>query len=201
MIGIWRTTRDRRIVAAIVLSVAVFVFAVPAALLLIGTLWKDDWQHFSDVAGAYGGIASVFGMLTLLGVIASLALQVRDSRANLELIHRSLHSELLNAAMDDPALRACWGAAPLGNDEQARQHIYITKIVTFWSSVYAMGKITESELRGSVAELVSGEPGRRYWGIARDVWVERNNSGLDVEFVRILMDVADGGREPADGRS
>ncbi|NGN66324.1 hypothetical protein G5C51_20785 [Streptomyces sp. A7024] len=194
MSDLWRTARDRRIVAAIVFSVLVFVFVVPYMLLLIGGLRKGDWQHFSNVAGAYGGVASVFGMLTLVGVIASLALQVRDSRANLELIHRSLHTELLNAAMDDPALRACWGPTSLGSDVEARQHIYITKIVTFWSSAFTMGKMSEDELRGNFSELVRGEPGRRYWRATQGLWEARMNSGNDVRFVEILMGVAAGGR-------
>uniref|UniRef100_UPI00228682D1 DUF6082 family protein n=1 Tax=Streptomyces olivochromogenes TaxID=1963 RepID=UPI00228682D1 len=182
--GQW-TYRRYLLIGAALLALLAFLLCTPLALLAIGQLHPGGWARLSDIAGTYGDIATVFSMLALAGVAASLILQARDNTVNRELTHRSMHSELLSKALDDPGLRACWGPIT-GDNEQDRQHIYTNLIFSFWRSMFEIGMIDEDELRALSAQIFSAPPGRRYWALVAEHHRHHHVSDHDRRFTEIL---------------
>jgi hypothetical protein len=178
--------RRTLLAAAVLLAATGFILAVPFLLLAIGHIRHTDWTQFSSEAQTYGGIAAVFGMLALVGVAASLVLQSRETAANRELTQRTIHSDLLSRALDDPELHACWGPSLHGDVEHDRQHLYTNMIVQFWRSMFEMGKITPYQLGALSARMFTGAPGRRYWSIAGPFQKSHYLTDLDRKFVEIL---------------
>ncbi|MFF7977300.1 DUF6082 family protein [Streptomyces sp. NPDC007905] len=168
-----------------IISLPAFLLLAPFALLAISHVGPHSWQKLNDVAGTYGGLATVFSMLALAGVVVSLVLQAHDTAINRVMTHRSMHSELLSKALDDPALRACWG--PLtGNDDQDRQHIYTNLIFSFWRSMFEIGMIQDEELHALCAQVFIAEPARGYWARVSEHHREHHESDRDKRFTRIL---------------
>ncbi len=172
--------------AAALLAAATFLVGTPFLLLAISHIRHNDWAEFSSEGQTYGGLAAVFGMLALIGVAASLILQSRETAANREMTHRTIHTDLLSRALEDPKLHACWGPSLHGNAEQDRQHLYTNLIIQFWHSMFDMGKITEDQLRALSARMFTGTPGRRYWSIAGPFQKAHYLTDMDRKFIRIL---------------
>ncbi|MFI6938476.1 DUF6082 family protein [Streptomyces sp. NPDC050418] len=162
------------------------MLGTPYVLAALHGLHGDAWRDAGEVAGVYGGVATILGMLALAGVAGSLLLQAREGAANREVAQRSFHTELILRAIDDPALRACWGPLPQ-EDEEARQHLYTNLIVTFWRSMFEIGKITDDQLRLLAAQLFAGTPGRRYWALAGPAMSAQYTRKRDREFLLILQ--------------
>jgi hypothetical protein len=163
-----------------------FLLCSPLALKALGGIGGSDWTELSSIGQAYGGVAAIFGMLALGGVTASLAIQSRDSAANRELHQRTLHTELLLRALDDPKLRECWGPSHHSDEEQDRQHFYTNTIVSFWRSMFEIGKITEDQLLALSTRMFSSPPGQRYWSIAGPHRGAHYLSDRDARFIEIL---------------
>ncbi|MFJ9130356.1 DUF6082 family protein [Streptomyces sp. NPDC102340] len=150
-------------------------------LILVAHFEPTGWSRLSDIADVYGGVATAFSILALLGVVVSLVVQSRDAVVNRELTHRSMHSELLSKALEDPELRACWGPIT-GDDRKDRQHLYTNLIFSFWRSMFEIRLIDESELAALVTEVFAAEPARRYWSGVR---VHHHREHAD-QFVKIV---------------
>src|SRR5215472_5806684 len=101
----WRIARYLFLAGIALLATASFIIGTPFVLLAIGHIHPSDWLQFSNEGQAYGGIAAVFGMLALVGVVTSLVLQSRESAANRESAQRSIHKDLIFRALDDPELQ------------------------------------------------------------------------------------------------
>lgn len=181
-----RTFRRLLLAAATLLAIAAFLVGTPYLLLVIGHIRHNDWTQFSSEGQAYGGIAAVLGMLALVGVVASLVLQSREAAASRELAQRTIHADLLSKALDDPGLLACWGPSRHGDDEQDRQHIYTNLIVSFWRSMFEIGKITEAQLHALSARMFANTPGRRYWSVAGPHQISHYVTEQDRKFAKIL---------------
>ncbi|MET7333316.1 DUF6082 family protein [Nonomuraea sp. NPDC005650] len=181
-----RFARRLLIALAVISIMAGILLGAPFLLLRVGRTDRESWAMLSDIGEAYGGVASVFGMLALVGVAASLVLQSREAAANRELAQRTIHTDLLIKALDDPALRACWGPSFHNDDERDREHLYTNLIVSFWRSMFEIGKITEVQLHALAGELFAGAPGRRYWTVAGPHQGARYVTKRDRRFVQIL---------------
>lgn len=183
--GRGRAARRLWLIGGVLLAAVAFLVGTPYLFLAIARLRANDWTMFSNEGQAYGGIAAVFGMLALLGVAASLVLQSHETAISRELAQRNVHTELLSKALDDPALLACWGPT-LDGDEVDRQHIYTNMIAQFWRSMFEIGKVTDNQLHGLAAQMFGGEPGRRYWSVARAFQKTYYASDIDAKFFEIM---------------
>jgi Family of unknown function (DUF6082) len=182
-----RVGRWPLIVATALIIAAAFLFGTPFVLLAISHIRPKDWAQFSNEGQAYGGIAAAFGMLALIGVVASLVLQSRESAANRAAFQRSIHNDLMSKALDDEALRACWGRTHFKDSEQERQHIYTNLIFSFWHSMFEIGKLTDHDLRDVTSRIFNGAPGRRYWSISGPHMIRfHSSSRRDARFVEIV---------------
>jgi hypothetical protein len=59
-------------------------------------------------------------------------------------------------------------------------------IVSFWRSMFEIGKITEDQLHALSAYMFAGAPGRRYWTVAGPHQRAHYVSERDRRFVEIL---------------
>jgi hypothetical protein len=162
-------TRDHPLlpVAISIVFIVLFMLITPFILEAFAGITGAKWDQLGNIGQAFGGMASVLGIVALAGIIASLSLQRRESMVSQALAQRTVHGNLMTRALDDPILRACWGPfRPGGSDDKQRQFIYTNMIVSFWSSMFDTGMLTEEALHTFAATMFSGEPGRDYWSIA-----------------------------------
>jgi len=184
-------SRDRRLVvryfiwtAAALLAAGAFTVATPYVFLAVGRIRSGDWVQFSNEGQAYGGVAAVIGMLAIVGVVASLILQARESTATHVQMERTFHADLLNRAFDDPELIECWGEAH-GETVRLKQLGYVNMIVSHWFAMFEIGRMGEPELHRVAAEIFSGMPARDYWPGARSTWLEPP-SRRNLSFVAVM---------------
>lgn len=84
------------------MAISAFGVVTPYIFLIVSHMHPRDWVQFSNEGQAYGGIASVIGMLAIVGVVASLILQARESAANRVQMERTFHTDLICRAFEDP---------------------------------------------------------------------------------------------------
>ncbi|GAA5074750.1 hypothetical protein GCM10023259_076690 [Thermocatellispora tengchongensis] len=103
------------------------------------------------------GILSAFGVI---GVGYALALQARDRRAA-----RRQAARAYQAGLMANAVRAPGGRPP----RQARRHLHLNLILSYWELLYELGELPEKTLRAHVrAELLATPPGRLFWRDTRE---------------------------------
>jgi Family of unknown function (DUF6082) len=88
-------------------------------------------------------------------------------------------------ALDDPDLLACWGSSLQGDFKRDRQHSYNNLIVTFWTSMFEIGMLTDDVIRHLAADMFQTVPGRRYWSVAGRFRTALS-SGRQGRFVEIM---------------
>jgi len=172
--------------ATIVGVIVALLLLTPAVLDQLARLRRSDWSLENNVGQAYGGLAAVLGTLALVGVSASLILQARDNALNREQMHRQFHNELMFKAIDDPELLTSWGDVGPQDFDPARKHMYTNLIVSFWSTMYSLGRLPEVELREAAYGMFSGTVGRGYWDAAASLRHSIAVSKRDARFVAIL---------------
>jgi hypothetical protein len=170
-----------------VLAIGAFGSVTPYVFLLVGRIHPNDWGQFSNEGQAYGGVASVIGMIAIVGVVASLILQVRESAANRVQLNRTFHSELVYKSLEDPDLLECWGIQN-GDIAKLKKAGYINLIVSYWHAMFEIGRMTDDDLRASAAEIFAAMPARDYWPTARPRWVQFQPGNTNRRFIAIIDD-------------
>lgn len=175
-------------------ALATFVVVTPYVFLAAGHIQPYSWTELGNEGQAYGGIAEIFGMLAIVGVVASLVMQARESAANRAQMHRSFQADLLYKALDDPELLECWGA-PLdrwrnsrGDTRKPKQATYVNLIFSFWYAMFQIGSFTASDVHSSARDVFAGAPAREYWPNSRPYWLEVEYGGVSREFIEIVDD-------------
>lgn len=178
----------------------VLVAASPFALRLFGGA-GGEWERLSFIGQTYGAISALIAVVALVGIIATLVLQARETRRAVQESRRQAMSELLQKAMDDPDLDECWGPLPAPGDPKTRkQQLYVNMIISQWGVAYETGAMPEQRLRAVAREMFSAPPGRTFWARAREQRLSvvtegrmgRFNRILDEEFRRIPAPAAPG---------
>lgn len=188
-----RVTRLTIILVGVAGLLVIFLVVVPRALRSLADLFHSDWQQYGNIGQAYGGISEIFGILALVGVVASLIYQVRDSHSSRLAAQRAVHNHLLQLSLDDPVLYECWGRMTAGVNED-RQFVYCNMIISFWNTEYNLGYFSEPQLRMAARNIFKGEPARRYWALAGPGRTHVSNeissrifaSIIDEEYTRAL---------------
>lgn len=170
------------------LALASFLLLAPVVLHWRSSADGVDWSRLGNVGEVYGGAAAILGILTLGGVVISLLLQAKESRAAREEARRTFHNEIIFKALDDPVLLDCLGeqAPGLHDVDQRRQHVYTNLIVSFWNMTYELGKLSDRTLGLMAQRLFASEPGHRYWSIAAPIWRAQAETRQRKRFVQIL---------------
>jgi hypothetical protein len=127
----------------------------------------------------------VLAFLALGGMTVSLVLRTREMRASRELAYRSIHTDLLKMAMDNPEYLQTFGPSELPDEKRCRS-IYTNLIVSFWKTAYELGDLHETMLRTSAGKLFAGEEGQRFWQRTRDRRMRTSTTRRTRRFHQIL---------------
>lgn len=175
------------IVVPLLVLVAVGLVAVsPWALRALDIGADTDWVRLSNIGQTYGAVSAVVAAVALVGVTISVAIQIRDARANRQNAQRMLHNDLLRMAMDDPLFMDCWGPYLTESTDAERQYAYINLVVSHWYSSYQIGELTGDRLRSTAVSVFTSAPGRHYWRVARQFWRENYPGRRARRFCTIL---------------
>ncbi|MER7171411.1 DUF6082 family protein [Streptomyces mesophilus] len=173
----WRSLR-RREVAWAGATAAVLAVIVTTPFLLDAVAPDGlDWGRLSDVSQTYGAVSVFLSAAALLGVIASLAYQARQTRIAHEETQRSTHRELILQSINDPDLMPCW-EPPVGRPVtrvQSRQILFVNLIVNSWRTDFRLRRTGDAAMTLILDGHFRGEIGRLHW--------QRNAAGWRAEAV------------------
>jgi hypothetical protein len=125
--------------------------------------------------------------VALIGIVATLIFQARETKIAREEARRMAIAELLKMAMDDPDLDEAWGPVPAGESRKARRQLmYLNMIISEWQMSFETKALPESRLRAISREMFSAHPGRAYWREARQVRLSTSENKRARRFHQIL---------------
>lgn len=186
--------QSRRLFAIIGIMVGLIiilglVILSPFALAALAS-HERNWPQLSNIGQTYGAVAALLSSFALVGVVASLLYQARDSQAIHEQATRTFHQELLKMEMEDPALMtakgAPWGLAIPAESEPIRQYLYIQMWISFLAGNYVIGESPDPAVRYIAEnELFRSRAGRSYWERVGHIQLA-NSKGRRRRFFRIL---------------
>jgi len=180
----------RALITTLLLLVVVIVSGLvavsPFALNLLSPN-ATDWTQLSLIGQTYGAASALLAVIALLGVAVSLLMQAREARASRQYTLRSIHTELLRMAMDDPLYRRAWGPFFASDDHDAqREFMYVNLIIANYQMSYELKTYSERLLRDSAYHLLSGEAGQRFWAAGRERRLHTSSSRRERRFHQIL---------------
>ncbi|MGI5161913.1 DUF6082 family protein [Microbispora sp. CA-102843] len=147
-----------------------------------------DWEQLSYIGQTYGAASAIFSALALTGVAASLILQARQARAARKEIERNHHFQLMEMAINNRELLACWGA--LDSEHEARilrQQLYLNLIVSYWEMMYEVGETSTQMLRSHAqTALFSQRLGYDFWTDTRMARLAVANNARKRRFWQII---------------
>ncbi|MET7708964.1 DUF6082 family protein [Micromonospora sp. NPDC005413] len=151
---------------------------------------NTDWERLADIGQAYGSVSVLLSALALVGVVATVISQTRQSGIALEYAQRDQHAMLLKMAIDDASLMECWGSLTQDLDPQRRrQRAYINLILNFWAATWQLDGMPESQLRGLLAsDIFATEMGLSFWEQARLTRKVVHAGAKPAAFDRIVED-------------
>jgi hypothetical protein len=172
--------------AFLITTSAIFIIiASPFALNGLGR-FKANWAQLSNIGQTYGAISALLAAIGLTGLVATIRLQVRESRISRADAIRSRHFELIRTVLDDPVLaETSYGAMKFSSIERRRQGIYINLLLRFWLMLWELDTLPEGRLRSYVSDMLKTESGKEYW---ENFHVGSNGDGSKKEkrFYRII---------------
>ncbi|XVQ86560.1 DUF6082 family protein [Microbispora siamensis] len=167
---------------------AALTIASPAAMSKIAAFTDMDWEQLSYIGQTYGAASAIFSALALTGVAASLMLQTRQARATRKEIERNHHFQLMEMAINNRELLACWGA--VGSEHEARtlrQRLYLNLIVSYWEMMYEVGETSTQMLRSHAqTALFSQRLGYDFWTDTRMARLAVANNARKRRFWKII---------------
>ncbi|MFA1550888.1 DUF6082 family protein [Actinomadura chokoriensis] len=175
------------------------LLALLAAGLIGSSLWAlsafdgpdTRWERLS-----FGAPSALVAVVALVGIVATLIFQARETKIAREEARRIATAELLTMAMDDPDLDEAWGPVSAGEDRKARRQLmYINMIISEWQLSFETKALPETRLRAVSREMFSARPGRAYWREARRVRTSTSHTKRASRFHQILDEEYD--RAPA----
>ncbi|MFD0435566.1 DUF6082 family protein [Streptomyces chartreusis] len=182
--------RDAMVWAALTAALVAAILASPFLLRVVAP-GGMDWEELNAISGTYTSVSVLLTAAALLGALATLAYQARQTRVAHEEATRSHHRELIFRALDEPELRVCWGPHPHAVTSQRwRQFLYCNMIVSFWHSEYILRRSTDETVKFLTKRFFEGEIGREYWSTWGAGWRE----AMQAEGVRSrkFTDLVDG---------
>jgi hypothetical protein len=155
-----------------VLAALAIVIGSPLLLSVLRRFGSTDWTRLSEIGQTYGAVSAVLSALALGAVAVSVFIQARQAKAGQIQAVRGFHLDLIRMQLDDlPAYLPCWGPLDLTSPMEQRRHIYINLVFSYASMGYDVGEISEPWLRDMLNGMFRGESARRYWPMARGVWL------------------------------
>lgn len=149
-----------------------------------------DWNRLSDVSQTYGAASVFFSAAALLGVVASIAYQARQTSIANQEAQRASHRQLLLVALEHPELRVCWEPMDgVRSESQARKVLYTNLIVSNWSADYRLRRANEQAARVQLEIHFQGEAARDHWVVCAATWrryATAEGDGRGLRFVELM---------------
>jgi hypothetical protein len=179
------TTRTLSLILGTLVTLGL-IGASPLALRAFGGS-TPRWERLSFIGQTYGAASALLAVFALIGIVATLALQARETKIAREEARRSAIGELLKMAMDDPDLDEAWGPVPEGEERKARRQLmYINMIISEWQMSFETKALGEVRLRAISREMFSARPGRTFWQQARAIRLATSDNKRARRFHKIL---------------
>ncbi|MFE3494466.1 DUF6082 family protein [Streptomyces sp. NPDC059169] len=148
---------------------------------------SKDWQQLSDISQAYGALSVLFSAAALVGVIASIAQQSRQTAVAIEQALRASHQHLIEMALNSPELLA--GGEPFSSaltPQLAKQVMFSNLLVSNWLAEYRLQRMTDDELRVQLHRHFRGEVPRKFWEGASRAWQQSATASKDRKKIRFV---------------
>ncbi|MEU6407921.1 DUF6082 family protein [Microbispora sp. NPDC046933] len=147
-----------------------------------------DWEQLSYIGQTYGAASAILSALALTGVAASLILQTRQARATRKEIERNHHFQLMEMAINNRELLACWGGTESEHEAQTlRQRLYLNLIVSYWEMMYEVGETSTQMLRSNArSALFSQRMGYDFWTDTRMARLAVANNARKRRFWKVI---------------
>jgi hypothetical protein len=186
--------RRRRVVARTVTSVTVlailsFVVFSPLILRIIANIPNFNWGKLSSIGQTYGAVSAILAALALIGVSASVLLQLRETRFNRLEAGRARHYELIRLAMENPAYFNIFASSawpPDSGIETQRSIAYINLYLQFQQMLWEFSDISETDVQSTARDLFRTSLGREYWQRYGSVRLLNDNTRREREFDQTL---------------
>ncbi|MFF8426042.1 DUF6082 family protein [Streptomyces sp. NPDC016566] len=151
---------------------------------------NKDWEQLSNISQSYGALSVLFSAAALIGVVASLFHQSRQTDIALEQAIRASHQNVIGMLLNDPALLA-GGEPPLMEvtQQEMKQVILANLFMSNWLATYRLNRLTDDALRVLLSGHFRGEIPRRHWEGAGEQWRQlatASKARKEVRFVSIV---------------
>ncbi|MFJ3794741.1 DUF6082 family protein [Streptomyces sp. NPDC090088] len=188
------TAQHRRVILWTLTGLLTVLFILITPFLLEGVAPSSkDWQKLSNISQAYGALSVFFSAAALLGVVASLAHQSRQTEVSIEQAIRASHQNVIELVLSDPDLMAGGEPPPVEmTQRQARQAILANLFVSNWLATYRLNRMTDDALRVLLAHHFKGEVPRLHWAAAGEHWQQlasASKARKEVRFVSIVNEM------------
>lgn len=166
-----RRAAGTSLVLACVLLAFAGITAAPLAFRAMASAFQVNWPRVADVGQTYEGIGGLLTVVALVGVAASLIVQLQEAKAGRLQTLRNFHLDLIKLGLEDPALMRTWIGQSEVSPVRMREIAFINMALWFHQMRWELKDMTELELRTTMSvELFTSEASRDYW---RQVRMER----------------------------
>ncbi|MFC7266729.1 DUF6082 family protein [Streptomyces lutosisoli] len=125
----------------------------------------------SAASQAYERLSVFFSAVAMLGVVASLAYQARQTSITNMAVQRASHRELVLFALQHPELMLALEPLPEPvTKEQARQMAFSNLFLSNWWDDFVLRRITVDGLRVLLRRHFRSALARQYWEMAGAYW-------------------------------
>ena len=145
-----------------------------ACIALVTSFGFPD--NFDDLAALTTAVTGLLTVATLILTLYTVNLQRQDIEAQRsEFIKassaqiRSMHSELLLQAIQDPDLLAVWEPDLSTEPLWYKQSVYVNQILSHWQTLFEMDEITVEKLELLLDSHMPKPAFKRFWNEARDI--------------------------------
>jgi hypothetical protein len=117
----------------------------------------------SDVGQSYGPVATILSGAALIGIVATLILQSKQTRLIAEQAVRQTHLEIMREAWADPELLQALEVIPDGRHELARRFLFVNTFFMNLRMGWRSGQVSLAEIEDIAAHSFSTSAGTFYW--------------------------------------
>ncbi|HYN97773.1 MAG TPA: DUF6082 family protein [Pilimelia sp.] len=142
-----------------------------------------DWRAAGQLGQMFSAVVSA---AALLGVVASLRLQARQTKlAQLEAV-RNIRTQLLQFAVLSPRFLTAWGFDLGRGDSVAQYQAYVSLVFSYLKMAFVIGMLSELELTGSSRAAFANAGVVDFWRGARTIYLNDSSSPRSRQFADIV---------------
>ncbi|BCJ70621.1 hypothetical protein CS0771_01650 [Catellatospora sp. IY07-71] len=163
------------------------VLLSPLLLEAATKMMSGDWALLSDVGQTYGAASAILSSFTLIGIVLSIAVSLRQARVGQQDAARSMQFELMKLQLDDPTLSSSLPPDASGEDIAAwRRSIYRNMTFMYLRSSYFTEDISPDALRLQAGLIFRNPDARAWWPQARPAYTAGSRLRMERRFVQIV---------------